>query len=98
MQLYCIFEDRGKVPTAWRSLRQAHIPKTDADAAGGPIAAEALRPIAVTSAWYRLWASSRFRTRACARWIDEWWDDDMLGCRRRAEAAEGVAWAPGPVA
>ena len=97
-RLFRIFKADGRVPSQWNQRRQVHIPRLDADAAGGVIVVEAPRPIAVTSAWYRLLASSRYRSCACTRWFDDWRDDDMLGCRKKVETAEGVAWASGQVA
>ncbi|CAK0789281.1 unnamed protein product [Prorocentrum cordatum] len=90
------FETLGLVPDEWKAMRQVHIPKDDTDE--GPVSTASLRPISVTSSWYRLWASARFRSHDCSEWIDTWWDDAMLGARKAAEAHEGIAWAVGAAA
>ena len=68
--LFNQFETLGLVPAEWRRFRQAHIPKEDRE--DDAIDVASLRPISVSSVWYRLWAGTRFRSPGCTAWIDRW--------------------------
>lgn len=69
------FEQHG-LPHQWSTIRQAHKPKLD-DATeaklGAPTAKVGkLRPISVSSVWYRLWSSARARHPSTALWMASW--------------------------
>ena len=44
-----------------------------------------LRPLAIFSVWYRIWASSRLQCQECQSWINTWWPDTAIGGKKGME-------------
>ena len=82
--LFRAFETSGLCPTAWREIRQTHIPKPGKAVRSKDLAihASALRPISVLSVWYRIHATARWRSPSVQAWISRWWPATAFGGRR----------------
>ena len=88
------FEAMACLPTQWADMRQTHLPKElPSEEMPGALPDDKFRPISVTSAWHRTWASAWFKSECCSSWLNDWWDNDMVGARRHREAAEAVVMA-----
>eukprot|EP00959_Pyramimonas_sp_CCMP1952_P191618 4006968-Pyramimonas_sp.AAC.1 len=82
------------LPTQWADMRQTHLPKEfPSEETPGALPDDKFRPISVSSAWHRTWATARFKSECCSAWLSDWWDNDMVGARRHREAAEAVVMA-----
>ena len=59
--VFAHFETLGLVPRTWTLVRQVHLPKPGkvVRAQDNAVRADALRPVSVLSAWWRLWGRAR---------------------------------------
>ena len=83
-------ERLGVQPIAWRSMRQAHLPKDHPAPGQYHLPEDKWRPLNVASAWYRVWSTARARSPSCRSWCDEWWCTEMYGARRKAETHDAL--------
>ena len=73
-------ERLGKIPTVWNRLRQIHLPKSGKGVRGdGARDVASLRPVAISSSWYRLWASTRLASEQTQAWIQQWVPSQACG-------------------
>ena len=90
--LFFHFETYGLVPSTWVLIRQVHLPKAGKGvrAQDNAVRADALRPVSVLSAWWRLWGRARLRSRCMSAWISHWWPDDFYGGRQGVSTSDAL--------
>jgi len=91
--LYNVCEAKGMIPTAWRKMRQVHIPKPGKGKRKKDNATNcsALRPICVITCFWRMWGSARLSQDTTKEWIESWMPDQAFGGRPRYEVLAAVA-------
>eukprot|EP00435_Cladocopium_sp_Y103_P054628 s307_g17.t2 len=68
LNFYALCQEAGEIPTAWRTMRQVHIPKgKEPDPDGAQ--ADQLRPIVVESMWWRVLNSALFHHPETQQWL-----------------------------
>ena len=65
------YENLGQIPTSWKLVRQVHLPKGQEDQPDGSALAEDLRPVSITSLWWRVLNGSRFRQPETQAWLSQ---------------------------
>ncbi|CAK0819641.1 unnamed protein product, partial [Prorocentrum cordatum] len=88
-EFFNLCETVAALPSGWQKERQAHLPKEDV-AEGKALPAEAVRPISVSSCWYRLWAGSRLHSAASRQWQRRWWPERAFGAKRGASVNDAA--------
>ena len=90
--LFYHFETYGLVPSTWVLIRQVHLPKAGKGvrAQDNAVRADALRPVSVLSAWWRLWGRGRLRSRCMSAWISHRWPDDFYGGRQGVSTSDAL--------
>ena len=72
-RFYQFMETCGTCPSMWTKIRQTHIPKSKGFRPEDQACdVAALRPISVTSVFWRLWTSSRLKKPEVTDWIKTW--------------------------
>ena len=73
-------ERNGLVPSQWANLRQIHIPKPGKKVRGdGAKDVAGLRPIAISSVWYRVWAAAGIHSEPAVAWFSSWVPSQACG-------------------
>ena len=81
---YNFMESAGCCPTLWLQIRQTHIPKPKGfRASDNACDVAALRPISVTSIFWRLWGSTRMKHDQTIAWVDSWCPSNMHAGKRK---------------
>ena len=94
--VFCDFtqwiEAVGLSPSGWRQFKQCHIPKPSKIVrADGVCEVADLRPISISSSFYRVWASSRLRSQPAQEWMSTWWPEEAIGGKAKGEVFEALA-------
>ena len=78
---FAALEIIGCIPSAWRNIRQTHLPKQGKEprVSDGAMDASAYRPISVSSVFWRIWGKARIRQPQTAAWISSWFPEDAFG-------------------
>ena len=62
-------ETLGRIPTAWGNVKQIHLPKGKPPQPDGSVLAADLRPVSVTSIWWRAANNPKFRLPEVQQWV-----------------------------
>ena len=76
-------ERSGLIPEAWNHIKQVHLPKPNKGKRirDGATDVATRRPICIMSVWFRIHASTRFKSTSVQGWLDTWWPAEAFGGR-----------------
>ena len=85
LAFYQFMEHAACSPKTWSQVRQVHLPKSKGFRPSDHACnVSALRPIGITSIFWRLWASSRIKHASAINWVNSWTPDMMhAGARQK---------------
>ena len=79
VEFYHRCEGIGQVPRAWRSLRQIHLSKGKKPGKDGASLAADLRPVSISSLFWRLYTKARFQRPKTQAWIKQILPENVYG-------------------
>ena len=83
---------RGAVTQIWGAVRQVHIGKGKPLAEDQTLTADSLRPICVTSMWWRVPGKARFGQPQAQAWMRQILPDYVFGGVPKRGTGDAIAW------